>query len=213
MKVLASCDSSYFLEHYKAFYFSAIEAGMTPIINIVNPTKEVRLLAQELSNIDYTYYDNPAKALLASNRFIIAKNYLDENGLLITDIDCFFNRKLPKIKKDIGLFLREQNSFEGMKVAAGIMWLSGNLKSKQFISSVKKKILESRMEWYVDQKAIYDVYLQYENKLSVFVFNNTHMDWEFTEQSYMWTGKGNRKYNNKIYLNRKRQHESSYTKA
>jgi hypothetical protein len=203
VKVLASCDSTYFLEHHKAFYCSAVEAGLEPIINVINPTEEVKFLGDQLTGIDYSYYKNPSKPFLASNRFIIAEEYLKE-GLLITDIDCFFNKKIPKISEDIGLFLRENNKFKGMKVAAGILWLSGNLKSRQFISAVRNKLLKRNMEWYVDQVAIYDTYLECRNNISVFKFTNTHMDWEFTENSYMWTGKGNRKYKNQTYLNRKR---------
>lgn len=212
MKVLASCDSIYFLEHHEAFYYSALEQGLTPFINVVNPTKEVQNLVEKLENVDYSFYKGtPSRASLACNRFFIAEDYI-EGGILITDIDCYFNKEMPHISEDIGLFLREEQAFTGMRVAAGILWLKGNTASRVFINAVTNNIRNLDRNWFVDQKAIYETYCKLKDDLSIFKFTNVHMDWEFTSESCIWTGKGSRKYKNKTYLERKREIENGNNK-
>lgn len=205
MNVLASCDSKYFIEHHKAFYRSAKSVGHTPFIVVINPTDQVREIASTLDNVSFMQYKEVSKVLYSVNRFIIAESFIGrEQGVLVTDIDCFFNKKLPPIKEDIGLFLREKESFGGMKVAAGVVWFGPTEKGVNFCNTVKDKIMSKPWEWYVDQYALYETYLEHKNNLSIFKFNMLHMDWEFTKNSYMWTGKGPRKYKNSTYLNRKR---------
>lgn len=208
MNVLASCDSIYFLEHYKAFYSSCVSVGYIPHIVIINPTEEVKSISKNLKNISYMTYDSPSKTLYAINRFIIAEEFIGDEGVLITDIDCFFNKKLPEIKEDIGLFLREYENFEGMKVAAGIVWFGPTISGKKFAKLLKEKIMKKPWKWYVDQISLYETYKEVKQNTSVFTFNSKYMDWEFTEDSYMWTGKGPRKYKNLTYLNRKRELEN-----
>ena len=201
MKVLASCDSKYFEDHYSAFYNSAVKCGYDVHINIINPTDKLK--NSNIKNVSYSYGPN-TKVFFACNRFLIAKNFL-EDGVLITDIDCFFNKRLPDIKEDIGLFLRPQNPLH-MKVAAGILWLNDTEKAKLFIENTEKR-LENPTIWYEDQIALHRSYRELKKEISCFKFNISHMDWEFSENSYIWTGKGNRKYKNKKYLKRKEELE------
>lgn len=212
MNVLASCDSIYFMEHYKAFYFSAKNVGYTPNIVVINPTEEVRRIGDSLDNISYIIDKNPGKVNYSINRFMIADSFIQDDGILITDIDCFFNKKLPEIKEDIGLFLREYEKFPGMKVAAGIVWINNTSNGILFAKKLKSQINKKPKNWFVDQYALYEVYLNLKDSLSVFTFHKQHMDWEFTDMSYMWTGKGDRKYKNKEYLRRKREIENEVLK-
>lgn len=212
MKVLASCDSIYFIEHYKAFYFSAKNVGYTPNIVVINPTEEVRRIGDTLDNISYITHRSPDKVYYSINRFMIAHSFIKDEGILITDIDCFFNKKLPEIKEDVGLFLREYEKFPGMKVAAGIVWINNTSNGLLFAEKLKNQINEKPKNWFVDQYALYEVYLNLKDSLSVFPFDKKHMDWEFTNTSYMWTGKGDRKYKNKEYLQRKREIENEVFK-
>lgn len=212
MNVLACCDSKYFLEHHKAFYLSAKKVSYTPHIVVVNPTREVKNISNNLENIHYIFQENPDIVQYSINRFIIADTYIGSEGVLITDIDCFFNKKLPEIKEDVGVFLREYEKFPGMKVAAGIVWLNSTEKGKLFAQELKNKINQKPKEWYVDQYALYETYLELKNSISVFTFSQEHMDWEFTNTSYMWTGKGDRKHKNVSYLKRKRNLENEIFK-
>lgn len=203
MNVFASCDSVYFLEHSDAFINSALQAGYTPKILVINPTREIKNLNNPY--VQYNYSNLQTKSFYASNRFLTGSNFLTEEGLLITDIDCFFLRKMPTIKESVGLFLRPYERSEQMKVAAGIVWLSGDAASRNFIQAVAENIYARKDAWYVDQLALYDEYKKLNTP--VFRFQKYHMDWTFQEDSFMWTGKGNRKYKDVIYLERKKVYE------
>ena len=164
MKVLASCDPIYYKEHSDAFINSCKHVGLDPHIEVLSEgTKE-----------DF-----------ARNRFLIAEKYLEPDGVLITDIDCYFNKKLPPIKEDVGIFLREYENYPGMKVAAGLLWLNNTINAKTFILDVKDQLLDSREGWYADQIALYSSYNKFKDSMSFFIFNNNHMDWEFNENSYI----------------------------
>jgi hypothetical protein len=190
MKVLASCDPIYYRDHATAFLSSCRKVDMTGIVKVRNQgTKE-----------DFS-----------RNRFIIAEEFIEPEGVFITDIDCYFNKKLPVINEDVGIFLREYEKFPGMKVAAGLLWLNNTENAKKFIRKVKEELLTSKLGWYADQYALYNSYNEFKDEISFFIFDKHHMDWEFNDHTYMWTGKGSRKNNNKTYLDRKKYYESINT--
>ena len=205
MIVLASCDISYFRDHYESFYFSAKSCGYEPHINIINPDDEI--LNSNIENVTYSYGPN-SKVFYSINRFLIAENYI-KNGVLVTDIDCIFNEKMQEPKEDIGLFLRKNNP-NHMKVAAGIVWLNNTKNAKIFIDKVKNYLYNSKQVWFVDQLALYRAYLDTKSNLSCFEFSQMHMDWEFIDSSLMWTGKGNRKFNNLLYKEKKEEYSGRF---
>ena len=209
LKVFASCDSSYFCEHARAWYFSAVEQGYTPIIEVVNPNNTVKNIVkkEQWNNIHYVKVSNPSKSYLCSNRFYSAEKYLTHEGLLITDIDCYFNYAMPPPQDDVGLFFR-LNHPDHMKIAAGIVWYKGTEKSKQFARAVAANIKKLPDKWFVDQIALLLAFREYEGCINFFSFSHLHMDWEFNDGSYMWTGKGPRKYNNPIYLGKKQKYDN-----
>lgn len=209
MKVFASCDSAYFIEHAPAWYYSALKAGYTPVVEVVNPNDKVKKYVERrgLKNIHYIEVENPSKPFLCSNRFFSAEKYLDDKGLLITDIDCYFNGMPKAWTEDVGLYFRPENP-DHMKIAAGIVWLSGSDVSREFIQHTGETIRNLADKWFVDQIALLMSWLVFRKKAKFFHFNSLHMDWEFNEGSYMWTGKGPRKYENETYLSRKAEIEA-----
>lgn len=205
MIVFASCDSKYLLEHGRAFIVSAYKVGFWAYINIINPTKEAFKLLDSLPctySIEYTI--NPTKTYYACSRF---HSFPVVEELLICDIDCFFNKPFDPPKEDVGLFLRE-NENEMMKVATGIVWYRDTDKGIEFSNEASINISKEPQEWFADQRGMYKTYLQFKDKIDFFRFDNKYMDWEFTKDSYMWTGKGPRKYRNKLYLEKKREYEN-----
>lgn len=200
MKVFASCDSTYFSQHSAEFIESSLLVGYEPLVLVINPTEEIKAL--DSPYVQYQYSDKTSKAFYASNRFLTASSFLTEEGLLITDIDCFFLKRMLPIKESIGLFLRPYEKHQEMKIAAGIVWLSGDSISRTFIDSVAQNISNRPELWYVDQLSLLEEYTKLE--IPVFEFKERHMDWNFREDSFMWTGKGNRKYKNIKYLKKKK---------
>ena len=198
MRVLASCDSNYFLEHHKAFYNSAIKNNYEPYIHIINPSEEVKDIAKNLKNISFEQGENN-KVYFSCNRFLILKNFISPKGILVTDIDCFFNKPMPPIKEDVGIFLREYEPYPGMKVAAGLLWVNDTENSFTFTNRFVHNLKNQKKQWYADQYALYKTYNELKDTISFFYFDNNFMDWEFKDDSYMWTGKGNRKFKNINY--------------
>ena len=213
MRVFASCDSAYFHEHAHAWYSSALKCLYTPIIEVVNPDEEVKRVVEEnkWNHVYYVEVDNPSKSYLCSNRFHSAEKYLTEDGLLITDIDCYFNHNMPAPEADVGLFFRPGNP-DHMKIAAGIVWYSGSDISKEFAQAVSHNITKLKDQWFVDQLGILYTFAQFQtlanqNSIKFYAFTQKHMDWEFQEGTYMWTGKGPRKHFNSTYVRRKKEIE------
>lgn len=202
VKVFAACDSKYFNEHGRAYIASAKSVGYDPTVLILNPTEDLI----GLPNTEVRYSTRNDKTYYACSRFLWGCQFLPEEGMFITDIDCFFLKKVPPVLESIGLFLREYERFQRMKVAAGLVWLSGDKRSQEFLEAVSKNILKRDQYWYTDQLALYEEYKNVD--YPVHCFRKRHMDWDFNEDSFMWTGKGNRKYKNLQYLARKQEIEN-----
>ena len=61
------------------------------------------------------------------------------------------------------------------------------------------------LRWFVDQVALYEQYIEegWDKRSDFIDFGANVMDWQFLPDSYIWTGKGDRKYNNTTYVNKK----------
>jgi hypothetical protein len=210
VRVLASCDSSYFKEHAKAFAISAKLAGYDPIIVLVNPDESCEELIKELNfcTISKKYSNKTSPTFYACSRFLYAPDWISPDGILITDIDCYFNNLLPTPEEDIGLFFRDDPRLHA-KLAVGIVWYNNNERAKKFADIARSCIEQEPEKWFADQIGMYKAYDIMKDNISVFKFTLDHMDWTFRPQSYMWTGKGPRKYKDPNYLTKKEWYENS----
>jgi hypothetical protein len=146
----------------------------------------------------------------ACSRFAGAYNIKKKHPnwkLLILDIDSIIMNKLPFPDAPYGLFLRPNEPLS-MQVAAGMVFIGDHTYSTAFIKNVYEYIWSSaikKKDWFIDQIAVYTVHNTSTMKGDCFVFDKSHMDWEFDDTSAaVWTGKGDRKYNNKKYLTAKK---------
>ncbi len=228
--VFSACDRFYLREHGIALIASSALAQHNLHLHIVNPIKkdllrldQYKRVAHQLSggksNLTYSYELTDLSALTqdeiytyyACSRFLIAPIFLNQNNctLLITDVDAFFNQHLPEFEQvDIALFLRESlkgtigGEEEGTKIAAGLLYLSQS--SHSFAQEVAQTIYDAQnFEWFLDQKALHHIYKKNQQKYQFKNIDETILDWKFKENSYIWTGKGNRKHHNKIYIDKK----------
>ena len=221
--IFASCDGNYFREHAASFVSSANIAGNNVHVHVVNPKEYTKAQISDISglkvNISVTFsleYTSLAsleeKTYFASNRFMTGSQLLEEaTRVMIVDIDCLLmsHIEFPE-NKDLGLFLRESAPGTsgwvalGTKVAAGMVFVTRD--SKDFLLGVQRRILEHGLVWYVDQVALYEQFIDggWDRNPRFFNFNNGHLDWEFTEGSKIWTGKGDRKNSNEVYVEKKK---------
>lgn len=231
MKVLCSCDSRYFLAFYRSFFSSAVEAGYEPIINVINPTPDVIRIVNTLwerkercfnyGKIEYTFTDRCDLTFYASNRYYIAEKYLFSDGLLITDIDMIFLRKLPRIHEDVGLYFRDKAGIDDSKwdlvlgeydekgrliagqpaylINCSLLWFSGSLQSKLFLKRYVERIKKQAQLWFADQKALFKTYMDLQDDVSTYYFNKQHMFWrneDARKDSYICSGKGDTRFAN-----------------
>ncbi len=228
---LISVDGLYFRHHALAWSWSVFKNCMRGHINVINPSKKDIYNLEAIrenteKRISFSLEKNnlkgqEARVYYACSRFFYAKELLENHKkVLITDADSFFLKKFNLPEQDIGLFLREplENSNkwtqEGTRVAAGLVSLSGK-KGKQFILDVVKdieyEVNRTGWRWFLDQFALWNVYSKHiDNGYSFHSFTPKDLDWEFKEDSFMWTGKGKRKKKNKRYIGKKNEIEGDY---
>lgn len=183
-----------------------------------NFTEEEKKYIIEPKFLDYFYevkFDTQ-KTYFSALRFLECGKIIGQNlvPLLILDIDSIINEEIH-INDDIdfGLYLRENNitgnnsyEIEGMKVAAGAVYLTPN--AKPFIDDVMQYLFNNSLIWFCDQHALYSAYKKNKTKLKFEdLAKENLLDWEFKSGSAVWTGKGQRKFNNKTYIERKKEYD------
>ena len=97
-----------------------------------------------------------------------------------------------------------------MKYLASSIVTAKDDKFFNFFKEMRKKqidfFIESDMQndmaaWYLDQTILNQYNEKYDIKYYDLSEDNL-IDWEFQNDSKLWTGKGNRKYENKTYINK-----------
>lgn len=217
--VFAACDSKYFIDHAAAFAKSSARAGNDVHIHVINPTEQVFGLACVLNSIadtritytfnDYKVSENPeeARTLYACLRFLVLPEILKSAKKVLTlDIDCMVMKSFDFPCEDLGYFPRKSfgnSSWErsGTRVLAGVFYSS--IEALDVCVELSNKMLAAKRQWYIDQIIIADTFETIDSKYSIRKFDTSFMDWEFIEGTVIWTGKGPRKYDNPIYVNKK----------
>lgn len=220
--ILISCDVTYFEEHAPAFIYSAAKNNHNVHVNVVNANEKSyslytliqndirKLYGTALSFTKSTSYLNDMnveekRSFYAASRFLVMPDIMMNSNVrqfFISDTDSIILHNLPIPSKDIGLFVRP-NEPDEMKVAAGIVYISNDM-GYSFINDVAKKILSTtRYFWFKDQIILNEMRKKY--KTYIEPLDHQYMDWQFeTKDVYIWTGKGDRKYNNQTYVDFKK---------
>jgi len=228
--IFASCDEKYFYDHAPALIASCCKSNNSLHLHIINPTDKVwpdTVLFKEKTkklnpNISLTIsgeinkndvLKKNARTYYACNRFIMLPTFLQQfKSMLVVDIDCFIMKHIDFkdfSNADIGIFLREPlpNMGPQTSVAAGAFYAS--LGGMEFAQALSSTLLGSNMDWFVDQIALWKLYNHFNDvKRDLKIMDlgdDMFMDWEFVDNSVIWTGKGPRKYENTIYLNKKKE--------
>ena len=216
--VYFSCDPLYYENHGRALVDSCLKYGENVIVNIDTPTHYVDVDVMEegvvFTNTNFVaeYPNAQKRTVWASSRFLHMPKH-NHSGMLILDADCFLRKPIDWSDfdgVDYSLFLRDPLpgtvglEKEGSRVAAGAVYVKRVF--QDFFASNLKNILNANLNhysnaWFIDQLSLYDLYKnvfdEYEHRTNSF-FNfkqmpQKYIDWEFTPDSTVWTGKGNRK--------------------
>ena len=220
--IMASCDSVYFDNFAVPLIYSANEHGNDIHIHIINPSPSNISTADKLKeklDIRFTYTtentENTTREYYSCNRFLVAPHFLKKaERLFIIDTDCLIMKKLEFPNTDLGLFLRTPLpgtigwEYEGTHVAAGTVMYTK--KAIEFAEEVASIITSNPMIWFLDQVALWRAYCKHETNYSVTRFTQKDMDWDFKEETSIWTGKGSRKYENQIYCAMQQKYRSMH---
>ena len=234
--VLASADPRYLRDHGPALAASAAVCGNNLHLHVVNASDSDWAFMQELgikatalarrheNRLNFTFSseetdlskhsDEQKRVYYSCNRFVVAANMMlnDCGPLFISDIDCVIMKRIMQPDEDIGLFLREPfpnaNPWEtlGSHVAAGAVFYNKTAKACEYAVAVGQTIINNKLIWFLDQVALWHVYNQIKEHTSCKKFDGQLMDWEFIEGTRIWTGKGNRKYDNSLYVSQKKKY-------
>ena len=230
----ASCDPIYMHDHAPALAASCALSGTNLHIHVVSASgddidflltlyERAQTLNKEVnftfsfSTIDLSELSAEQRRVYYSlDRFITVGEMVDEGlgAVFITDIDCLIMGSIPQLGEDIGLFIREPfnngNPWEtlGSNVAAGAVYINNTEFAKKYIKEVSEDLKTRDLRWFTDQVVLWEKYklaMRDNQGMSCRSFGPDFMDWEFIEGTTIWTGKGPRKYDNPVYVGKKKE--------
>lgn len=222
--IFAACDEKYFMKHASCLIYSASQAGKSVHIHVINPTLQVFALAGVLNSLFFnncssencikaTFTFNDAKmpedkeqrkTIYSCLRFLILPELLKSaKKMLCLDIDSIIMKPFNFPKKPIGYFPRGAKPWKKVptyqKVAAGAVYFTE--KQIEYANELKNAIKDVPLKWYADQIALNSVIENIPKKLLA-TFDKKFMDWYFKNDTIIWTGKGYRKHDDKIYTSK-----------
>lgn len=215
--IFAACDPNYFKEHAPSLIYSCDDVGKDVHIHVCNPTQETYDIANIINTdtnikLTFSYNDHPdqgreMRAYYASLRFFVLPTLLQvAKKVLVVDVDCMFMHDFEFPETATGYFPREPlnsgNEWEreGTRVAAGAVYMDDT--AINIALAVADRISKGPMQWFIDQVALSEIFNMVDEKY-ITKFDSQFMDWEFLDNTIIWTGKGPRKYDNPKYVEAK----------
>lgn len=218
---VVSGDSEYVRLFGPAFVMTAVENAADVHLHMVDPDphalmfrdRALRVLPSmtvTTSKLDRSLDIGDRRCEYAAARFHILPE-LFEQGIVdrafIMDIDSLINRPFEWMPSDkpVGLYLRDPvaagartpDEVKGMRcIACCWVWKEQAV----FAEHVSKYIRSHPRRWFIDQEALYETYLTLNPPVTNFGHTKI-VDWEFHDESTIWTGKGSRKYSVEKYFN------------
>lgn len=121
------------------------------------------------------------------------------------DIDSLFNRPLPAIDCKLGLYLRDDQNLGANEIERrGMKVLGHTILSTDCIPYLKRIVAyiaeHNYAYWFLDQEALWYSLTNYERQFLYDISSMQLLDWEYHPDSFVWSGKGNRKYQDFKYL-------------
>lgn len=124
--------------------------------------------------------------------------YLDADSIVRKNLDDLLN--IIK-SSDLVIFRRDESTNKNVKVATGVIGINNNEKSFSFIKSWKDFIIQDNImySWYSDQKYFYKTMINHSD-VYVNALPFSYIDTTFLDESIIWVGKAERKFENNSYL-------------
>lgn len=210
--IFACCDQKYYNNYGKIFTQSALKNNNIVHIHIMDCKENIEQI--EGCTITYEFDANrnqkkvdtysginftEAQVEYACGRFIYLPEILKRaKSVLVLDIDAVIRKHIEFPKTDFSFFLRK-NRPEKSKVAAGAVYIKNN--AIEIANYLKMSVEKRPKRWFSDQYALLDTYNQFIN--SEYTFSEipfSLIDYNFRSDSSVWTGKGNKKFNDDRFI-------------
>lgn len=217
--IFAACDKEYFKEHGPSLVYSCNDIGKDVHIHVDDPQQEHYNIANILNSdtdvkttFSYTEpmnYGRGQRTYYACLRFFVLPIILPyAKKVLTVDVDCVFMKPFQFPAKDLAYFPREpipgtvgwEN--RGTRVAAGAVYMDE--RAIPLANAVVERIQQGPWDWFLDQIALSESFARVDQS-ELERFDSQFMDWEFKEGTTIWTGKGPRKYDNPVYVQKKNE--------
>lgn len=223
--IMAVCDSIYLQRYSLGLVVSGAIHSNNIHLHVTNPSEidnqyllYLKKVFESLNtkNLFTTSFDtldisnlnsDEKKCFYTYCRLLVAKS-ISRCDILILDIDSLIMKPIIKPNSDIGIFLRKDGKEKvsqkpwgtlGRKVLAGIIYCSQN--NLDFFDYMQNTIEAGPKIWGLDQVALYHAYKQFADmNKAITYFDSNMLDWHFTNQSSIWTGKNRLKDQNTTYL-------------
>ena len=218
-----ACDHKYYVEHGRHFIASSLDAGQNVHVHVIDPQAALPDLQHGGCKVRYSWEFSEQTRLkdcpqikpvtyYACSRFLILPWLLrqfPEDRFLALDVDSLVLRPVEFPSAPVGLFTRPQNP-DHMKIAAGAVYVENSDVGRAFADRVRGLILafsRKHGDWFLDQLALLRASMDLAPG-QLHRFDNRLLDWEFTEGSMVWTGKGPRKHHAAAYRSKREEFDS-----
>ena len=156
-------------------------------------------------------YKHEKIAFCANHRVHFIENLLQQqiDSIIYMDVDSLIRKKIAYKKLfdenfDIKIHFRNTADHR-MKVATGVIAIRNNAASKKFFQEWRGAISPLKFEWFADQVTFHELYEKHKKNMNFSHLTKTYIDWDFQNESIIWSGKGDRKKKNEKYLHETRK--------
>lgn len=137
--------------------------------------------------------------------------YVDADSIIRQDCS---NLKNIITKKDITICKRDYEKKVNLKFATGIIGIQNNATTRLFLKKWIEEINKTGIyNWFSDQIGFARVYQVMKNDLNFLSLPETYRDWNFKKNTHIWTGKGERKLNNRLYILEEKFYQKAFSQT
>ena len=233
LTILGVSDSSYL--PFIRILFNSIKCNVKipykfhlHTINV--PEKKINFFKDTYENIEFTgdkieldetsnssnSFNKSKKAAYCANIRAKVLHYLMTRGdeyILYLDADSIVRKDLEELfllikDTDLIIFRRDEQQDSRTKVLTSVIGINNNVRSLRFIENWKRFMIQDRIiySWFSDQTYFYKSMLKHPD-VKVSPLPALYVDSGFENKSFIWNGKGNRKYKSREYTKEMQSYE------
>ncbi len=180
------------------------------LINVPESAEEIQLIKKLDPQVKLRYEQGigedakcPAYCTIRRARVLYEELTDQQPFLLYLDADSIIRRPLDKIMQildcsDVVMFHRPERDLH-MRFAAGVIGIRHSRASCDLLRKWMEKLESKTPEWFDDQRFLWDAFSEVGESLKFEQLPKEYIDWKFQTNTYIWVGKGKRKFENKLY--------------